>query len=78
MGDTVSILDTNKAAAFLGKRPQTLRAWRVRGGGPPYIRTGKPLTGRVAYRLSDLEAWLSARCYASTAEETVLAGGGER
>jgi hypothetical protein len=29
-------LNTRKAAAFLGKKPATLRSWRLRGLGPPY------------------------------------------
>jgi hypothetical protein len=52
-------------------KPQTARLERKRGGGPRFIRTGNPITGRVLYRLSDVEEWLKARTYSSTAEEYV-------
>jgi hypothetical protein len=30
-----------QAALFLGLSPRTLQAWRVRGGGPPYLKIGR-------------------------------------
>ncbi len=33
-------------------------AWRRRGEGPPFIRLPN---GRVLYRLSDVELWISGR-----------------
>ena len=66
------LLSTDKAAAHLGLRPQTLRVWRVRGCGPPYVRlSGGPRGGRVVYRASDLDAWLAGRTFTSTSAETV-------
>ncbi len=32
---------------------RTLQRWRWKKKGPPYLKIG----GRVAYRLSDVEAW---------------------
>jgi predicted DNA-binding transcriptional regulator AlpA len=66
-----SLLSTATAAAYLGFQPQTLRKWRVSGEGPPYIRLGDSPRARVAYRLADLDAWLEARTWRSTAAETV-------
>ena len=66
-----SLLSTAQAAAYLGRRPQTLRKWRLTGEGPPYIRLGDSPQARVAYRRKDLEAWLEERTWRSTAEETV-------
>jgi Helix-turn-helix domain len=30
-----------QAALFLGVSVRTLQAWRVRGGGPPYVKIGR-------------------------------------
>lgn len=70
---TRSVMTTCDAAAYLGKKPQTLRKWRVAGGGPRYIRMGSGPLARVGYRLADLEAWLAARTFESTSAESVAA-----
>lgn len=63
------LLSTQEAARILGRKQQTLRLWRVRGGGPPYVKMmGR--YGRVAYRRVDLETWITERIYSSTSEET--------
>jgi predicted site-specific integrase-resolvase len=35
------MLTTKQAADRLGLKPGTLEAWRVRGGGPVYVKFGK-------------------------------------
>jgi hypothetical protein len=65
-----ALLSTADAADYLGLKPQTLRAWRVEGGGPPYIRFGAKGRGRVAYKISDLEAWVNRRRWPHTSAET--------
>jgi len=65
------LLSSPEAARYLGIKPQTLRKWRLLGKGPKYVRIGDSLRSRVAYRLSDLEAWVEARTFQSTAAETV-------
>lgn len=67
------LLRSDAAAAILGLQPQTLRAWRLRGFGPRYVRVGHGDRGRVFYRHEDLVAWLESRTFASTSEETVSA-----
>ena len=42
--------------------PRTLEQWRWQGRGPLYLKIG----GRVVYRLSDIEAFESARVHANT------------
>jgi hypothetical protein len=37
-------------------QPQTLRAWRHRGKGPAYVKP--PGTGKIRYRLVDLDAFI--------------------
>ena len=49
-------LNGDRALAILGQ-PSTLNHWRSQGEGPPYIKIG----ARVAYRGSDLNAWLEQR-----------------
>ena len=66
------LLQSAAVATLLGMRPQTLRKWRLSGRGPPYIRLGGPM-GRVLYRRADLDAWLIARTFRSTAAEAVVA-----
>ena len=64
---------TSEAALRLGLKPQTLRAWRLHGTGPTFLRLGNLKTGRVAYGLDDLEAYINARKFRSTSQETVAA-----
>jgi predicted DNA-binding transcriptional regulator AlpA len=45
---------------------RTAQRWRSTGDGPPFVRLGPR---RVAYRLSDIEAWAASRTFASRAAE---------
>ena len=51
------VVDTPAAAARVGLNPGTLATYRVRGGGPRYMRFG----GSVRYALDDLKAWVAGR-----------------
>lgn len=44
--------------AITGIAVSTLQKYRLRGGGPPFLKLP---TGRIRYSLADLDAWLS-RC----------------
>ena len=66
-----ALLRSEAAAVILGLQPQTLRAWRLRGVGPRYVRVGHGARGRVFYRHEDIAAWLANRTFGSTAEEAV-------
>ncbi len=66
----MELLDTAALAKLLGFKVQSVRALRLRGTGPMYIRLGGP-NGRVVYRRSDIEEWLSANRFASTSAEHV-------
>jgi hypothetical protein len=46
--------------------PRTAQRWRVNGEGPPYVRLGPR---RIAYRVADVERWLTERTYAHRADE---------
>jgi Helix-turn-helix domain len=66
-----ALLSTADAASYLGLKPQTLRMWRTRGGGPPYVRYGPKGRGTVVYKVADLEAWVNERRWIHTSAETV-------
>lgn len=53
-----------EAARLLGFSVRTLQAWRVRGGGPLFVKAGRS----VRYRPSDLEAWVEERLRRSTSD----------
>lgn len=61
-------VDTKEAARILGISHRTLENFRLRGGGPAYVRVGAG--GKlVRYRLSALSAWMDAHTASSTSEE---------
>ena len=56
--ETTRLLDDAEIEARYGIKRGTLRAWRSRGIGPPFVR----LTGRMPrYRIADVEDFLAAR-----------------
>lgn len=56
---------TPEAAAYLALAQSTLTKMRLTGDGPPFVKIG---TRAVAYRRSDLDAWLAERVRRSTSE----------
>jgi predicted DNA-binding transcriptional regulator AlpA len=46
-------LSPQQAAEFLSLSVSTLAKWRVKGGGPPYVKLGR----RVAYAAAVLDQW---------------------
>ena len=62
--DPDEMLDTARAAIFVGLTPSTMASKRTYGGGPVYMKLGR----KVAYRRSDLKVWLDARRMATTSE----------
>lgn len=56
----------NRAAQYIGVRPQTLAVWRSTGRyGIPYLKVGR----KVFYRKSVLDAWLKSRTATHTGQE---------
>jgi predicted DNA-binding transcriptional regulator AlpA len=63
--DTAHLLTEVEAAQFLNVSHRSLQNWRVRGGGPRYVKIG----GRIVrYRRSDLAAWIDGGCRSNTSE----------
>ena len=52
-------LNTNEAASYLGLAAQTLKNWRDRHQGPPFMKAGS----RVVYVKRDLDRWLAAHAH---------------
>ncbi len=53
----MTLMTDRDLAHELGLSAGTLRNWRMRGAGPPFVRIG----GLVRYRPADVEAWLAGR-----------------
>jgi hypothetical protein len=54
-----AVLDTSAAAAYCGRKPSTLAAYRHELCGPQFVKTSGARAGRVLYRVADLDAWLA-------------------
>ena len=59
------LIPSRKAAEMLGIAPQTLRAWRMRGCSPEYVR----MANHVYYRRSVIDAFIDVNTHANTSEE---------
>lgn len=59
-----AVLDTRAAADFLGVSARTLEGFRVRGGGPRFVKIG----GAVRYRVASLEEFLRQQERTSTSD----------
>lgn len=60
------IVSEAEAAPMLSVKTQTLRVWRTRGKGPPYLKFSR----KVRYRLSDLLAFIEASRVVPGAKKT--------
>ena len=62
---TPVVLGEREAAEFVALSKHTLRAFRVKGGGPRFIKIGR----RVVYKRRDLQEWIeSMETYENTSE----------
>lgn len=59
------LIPEKEAADYLGYSVRALQNWRVRGGGPRFV---KPSGRSVRYRRRDLNAWAESHLVASTTE----------
>lgn len=61
----LELWDDKQLAKRLSVADQTPRAWRLRGGGPPFVRLGR----RIRYQPRDVEKFISEQPrFHSTAE----------
>ena len=57
------LIPEHDAADFLGYSIRALQNWRVRGGGPDYVKVS---SRSVRYRRRDLVSWAEARLQSHT------------
>ena len=62
---------TKELAAHLALSQSTLRAWRLRGEGPPFIRLG---ARNVRYPLDQLERWIESCASGRPSADGALSG----
>lgn len=60
--DPDALLTEAQAGSFLNLSVRTLQAWRLRGGGPCYVKCGRA----VRYRRRNLVEWMDANTTTST------------
>lgn len=61
---TLGLMNERAAAAFLGYSVRALQNWRLRGGGPQYVKVSAK---SIRYQRGDLQAWINARLCNDTA-----------
>ena len=59
------LVDEKSAAEFLSYSTRALQNWRLRGGGPPYVKVS---SRSVRYRLRELIAWSEDHLQTSTSD----------
>jgi hypothetical protein len=69
--DLDAALNESQAAEFLAVSVRTLQAWRVRGGGPPYVKIGRS----VRYQRRALVSYQQDHTVHSTTEADMARAG---
>lgn len=59
------LINENEAATFIGYTIRALQGWRVKGGGPRFIRVS---SRSIRYRRRDLIEWAEERLKRTTSE----------
>jgi hypothetical protein len=70
-GEWDRLMHEREAAALLGYSPRALQNWRLRGGGPVFVKVSER---SIRYQHSDLMAWIAGRRRARTADPGPPAG----
>lgn len=65
-----ALMNPEQAANFLGISHRTLENWRLKGGGPAFVRMSHRC---VRYRLEALLSWLDKREATSTSAPLITA-----
>jgi len=66
------LINEKQAAEYLGYTVRALQNWRVRGGGPKFVRVSPR---SIRYRRRDLIAWVDERTVASTSQPSPYLAG---
>ncbi len=59
------LLNERDAAAFLGYSTRALQNWRLRGGGPVFVKVS---SRSIRYRRRDLMAWAESKLASNTSQ----------
>ena len=59
------LINEKEAALFLGYTIRALQNWRLRGGGPRFVKVS---ARSIRYRRSDLNDWIESKLVSSTSE----------
>ncbi len=59
------LINENEAAGFIGYTIRALQGWRVKGGGPKFIKVS---ARSIRYRRRELIEWAEARLCSHTSE----------
>ena len=59
------LINEREAAQYLSYTVRALQNWRVRGGGPIYVKVS---ARSIRYRRRDLVAWVESRLVSNTSE----------
>lgn len=59
------LIDENEAASFLSYSVRALQGWRVKGGGPQFIKVS---ARSIRYRRRDLITWAEEKLCANTSQ----------
>ncbi|MRG74079.1 helix-turn-helix domain-containing protein [Alphaproteobacteria bacterium HT1-32] len=59
------MIKEKEAAALLNYSQRTLQGWRLRGGGPKFVKFSKRA---IRYRVGDLLEWIAGNTFHSTSE----------
>lgn len=59
------LINEREAAQYLSYTVRALQNWRVRGGGPIFVRVS---ARSIRYRRRDLVAWVESRLVSNTSE----------
>lgn len=59
------MIDEREAAQYVGYTVRALQNWRVRGGGPKFIKVS---ARSIRYRRRDLIEWAESRLVSNTSE----------
>jgi len=68
MAQIEQMIRSPKVARLIGITPGTLRAWRVIGKGPRYIKMGSS----VFYKESEINAWIEEREFENTSQHGMV------
>lgn len=65
LGYLDQLVNEKEAAAFLGYTIRALQNWRLRGGGPQFVKVS---SRSIRYRRRDLMVWVDARLRQNTSD----------